>query len=116
MANHRVERVSQEIFREVNDILRLKVKDPRVVGITITDVVLTGDLQQATLYYSSLSTLASEREAEQKGLDKASGIIRKELGSRIRLYKTPEIQFKRDESVDYGNRIDELIRQMNSKN
>lgn len=114
MANYRVERVAQEISREVNDILRSKVKDPRVSGITITDITVTGDLQQATLYYSSLSTLASERTAEQTGLDKATGLIRKELGHRIRLYKTPEIHFKRDESVDYGNRIDELIRQMNA--
>lgn len=115
MANYRVNRVSQEIFREVTDILRKKVKDPRVENITITDVHLTGDLQNATVYYSSLSNLASQRKAEQTGLDKASGLIRKELGSRLNIYKTPQIQFKRDESVDYGNRIEELIRQMNDK-
>lgn len=116
MAKVRVERVAREIFKDINDILRTVVKDPRVEGITITDVQLTGDLQQATLYYSSLSELASERQAEQTGLDKATGIIRKALGQRLSIYKTPEIQFKRDESVDYGNRIDELIRQMNEKN
>lgn len=116
MANYRVERVAQEIFREVNEILHLKVKDPRVQGITITDVNVTGDLQQATLYYSSLSDLVSQRQAEQTGLEKATGIIRKELGKQLRLYKTPELHFKRDESVDYGNRIDELIRQMHTKN
>ncbi|MBS4750026.1 30S ribosome-binding factor RbfA [Granulicatella sp. zg-ZJ] len=115
MANHRVGRVSQEIFREVADILRFKVKDPRVDGITITDVHVTGDLQQATIYYSTLSTLASDRQAEQTGLDKATGLIRRELGQRLSLYKTPELQFKRDESVDYGNRIDALIRQVNEK-
>lgn len=115
MANHRVERVANEIMREVNDILRTVVKDPRVEGITITDVVVTGDLQQATIYYSSLSTLASQKKSEQTGLDKATGIIRREVGKRLTLYKTPEIKFERDTSVDYGNRIDELIRQMNAK-
>lgn len=115
MANFRVDRVKQEIYRDVTEILRTVVKDPRVEGVTITDVTLTGDLQQATVYYSSLSELASQRQAEQTGLDKAKGIVRKELGRRLSMYKTPEITFKRDESVDYGNRIEELIRQMNAK-
>lgn len=115
MANYRAQRVSHEILREVNDILRFTVKDPRVAGITITEVTVTGDLQQATVYYSSLETLASARLAEQTGLDKSTGIIKRELGKRLTLYKTPDIQFKRDESVDYGNKIDELIRQMNAK-
>lgn len=115
MANYRVDRVKQEIFRDVTEILRHVVKDPRVEGITVTDVTLTGDLQHATIYYSSLSELASERQAEQRGLDKASGLVRKELGARLSIYKIPEIVFKRDESVDYGNRIEELIRQMNAK-
>lgn len=115
MGNYRIERVKQEIYRDVTEILRTVVKDPRVEGVTITDVTLTGDLQQATLYYSSLSELASQRQAEQVGLDKATGIVRKELGKRLSMYKTPEITFKRDESVDYGNRIEELIRQVNEK-
>ncbi|AMB98818.1 ribosome-binding factor A [Aerococcus urinaehominis] len=109
MAKYRPERLGQEILREVNDILQKKVRDPRVQGITITDIKVTGDLQQATLYYSSLSELASEREKEQQGLDKAAGLIRSELGSRLQIYKTPELIFERDESVDYGNRIDELL-------
>ena len=64
------------------------------------------------MYYSTLSDLASERQKVQQGLEKATGIIRKELGSRLSVYRTPEIIFKRDESIDYGNRIEELIRKM----
>ena len=108
MANYRDRRVGQEIMREVNDILNKRIRDPRVQGITITDVRVTGDLQQATIYYSLLSDLASEQ-----GLDKAKGLIRKELGQRLTLYKTPELIFERDESVQYGNHIDELIRKLN---
>ena len=55
MANYRDRRVGQEILKEVNDILRKKVRDPRVENVTITDVKVTGDLQQATIYYSILS-------------------------------------------------------------
>ncbi len=112
MAKYRAGRIRQEILREVNDILNKVIKDPRVQDITITDVEVTGDLQQATVYYSSLNELQSEREAIQKGLEKATGLIRKELGSRLTLYRTPELTFKRDSSVDYGNKIDELIRKM----
>lgn len=86
--------VGQEIMREVNDILNKRIRDPRVQGITITDVRVTGDLQQATIYYSLLSDLASEQQKAQQGLDKAKGLIRKELGQRLTLYKTPELILK----------------------
>ncbi|WP_314450406.1 30S ribosome-binding factor RbfA [uncultured Granulicatella sp.] len=110
MANFRVGRVSQEILREVNDILSKKVRDPRVQEITITEVDVTGDLQIATVYYTTLQTLASERQATECGLEKSKGLIRRELGKRLSLYKTPELIFKRDESVDYGNHIEELLK------
>lgn len=112
MSKHRAGRIRQEILREVNDILNKMVKDPRVQNITITDVEVTGDLQQATIYYSSLNDLQSERESIQKGLEKATGLIRKELGSRLTLYRTPELSFERDSSIDYGTKIEELIRKM----
>ncbi|KRN29601.1 ribosome-binding factor A [Lactobacillus selangorensis] len=109
---HRIGRVEQEIQREVNDILLKRVRDPRVEGVTITGVDLTGDLQQATIYYSILSEKASDVEKVQAGLDKAKGLIRHELGQRIRLYKIPELTFEQDKSVRYGERIDQLIDQL----
>lgn len=115
MANYRDRRVGQEILREINDILRKRVRDPRVQGITITDVRVTGDLQQATIYYSLLSDQASDQQKAQEGLDKAKGLIRKELGQRLSLYKTPELLFEQDSSVQYGNHIDELIRKLNEE-
>lgn len=115
MANYRIGRVKQEILREVNDILRKRVKDPRVTDVTITDVEVTGDLQNATIYYTTHSDLASDRTKAQEGLDKAKGLIRKELGGRLTLYKTPELVFKRDESIDYGNKIDQLIQQLHQE-
>jgi len=112
MAKFRAERISQEILRDVNDILRKNVKDPRVEGVTITDVDITGDLQQATIYYTTLSELASEREKAQQGLTKASGLVRSEIGKRLNLYKTPEITFERDRSIEYGSHIDKLLAQL----
>lgn len=115
MANYRVDRVAQEILREVNDIIRNTVRDPRVDGVTITDVELTGDLQQATIYYSTLDTDEETKKETQAGFNKASGLVRKELGNRLTTYHTPEVIFKRDESVEYGNRIDQLLNDLRNQ-
>ena len=109
---YRGERLAQEIQREVDDILLKRVRDPRVQGVTITGVDVTGDPQQATIYYSILSDKASAGEKAQEGLDKATGLIRSELGARLNIFKTPAIKFVRDPSVAYGSRIDELIRKL----
>lgn len=111
--NHRVGRLEQEIQREVNDILLKSIRDPRVEDVTITGVQVTGDLQQATIYYSLLSDLASVNQKAAKGLEAASGLVRKQLGSRLTIYKTPELKFVKDESVQYGNHIDDLLRGLN---
>ena len=106
---HRIGRVETQIQREVDDILLKLVNDPRVDGVTITGVELTGDLQQATVYYSILKDDDKDVAQTQAGLDKASGLIRREVGKRIRLFKVPTITFEQDKSVQYGARIDELL-------
>ncbi|GEK90892.1 30S ribosome-binding factor RbfA [Alkalibacterium kapii] len=112
MPNYRVGRVSQEIQKEVTDILLKRVRDPRVEGVTVTGVDVTGDLQQATVFYSTLSDDEESIKETQTGLIKATGLIKKELGSRLSLYKTPELIFSRDESVAYGSRIDQLLNEI----
>lgn len=115
MAQHfRVGRLSQEIQREVNDILLKRVRDPRVQDVTITGVEVSGDLQHAKIYYSILSDKASAEQKVQAGLDKATSLIRGELGRRLSIYVTPEIKFERDKSVQYGDHIDELLRKLHS--
>ncbi|WP_413627392.1 30S ribosome-binding factor RbfA [Fructilactobacillus vespulae] len=112
MAQYRVGRLQQEIQREVDDILLKRVRDPRVQGVTITGVKATGDLQQATIFYSILSDEEADKENVQKGLDKATGLIRGELGHRLSIYVTPEIHFELDKSIQYGSKIDELINKL----
>ena len=68
-------------------------------------------MQQATIFYSTLSDLASEKQKAQAGLE-ATGLVRRELGQALSLYKVPELQFELDESVQYGNKIDEMIRDL----
>lgn len=115
MVNYRNRRVGQEILKKVNDILRKTVRDPRVTNITITNVYVTGDLQEATVYYTILSDVLSDKKKVQEGLNKASGLIRRELGHNLTIYKTPKLTFKLDESVGYGNHIDELLRYLNKE-
>ncbi|AVH75611.1 30S ribosome-binding factor RbfA [Weissella koreensis] len=113
--NFRVGRLEQEIQRSVNEILLKRIRDPRVQDVTITGVEVTGDLQQATIYYSVLSELASVNQKAADGLTAAMGLIRKEVGATLNIYKTPEIFFKKDDSVVYGNKIDDLIRQLHTE-
>ncbi|MBS4194027.1 30S ribosome-binding factor RbfA [Lederbergia citri] len=107
----RANRVGEQMKKELGEIISRKIKDPRVGFVTVTDVHVTGDLQQATVYISVLGD--EEQKANTlKGLDKAKGFIRTEIGQRIRLRKTPEISFEFDESIGYGNRIESLLKQI----
>jgi ribosome-binding factor A len=97
--------------KELGEIIGRKIKDPRIGFVTVTDVQVTGDLQQAKVFISVLGD-DLQRENTLKGLAKAKGFIRSEIGQRIRLRKTPEITFEFDESIDYGNRIENLLYQI----
>ncbi|HEL2575283.1 TPA: 30S ribosome-binding factor RbfA [Streptococcus suis] len=116
MANHfRTDRVGMEIKREVNEILQKKVRDPRVQGVTITDVQMVGDLSMAKVYYTIMSNLASDNQKAQTGLQKATGTIKRELGRKLTLYKIPDLVFEKDQSIEYGNKIDEMLRALDKK-
>ncbi|MGT2636364.1 30S ribosome-binding factor RbfA [Streptococcus ratti] len=116
MANHRIDRVGMEIKREVNEILQKKVRDPRVQGVTITDVQMLGDLSVAKVYYTVMSELASDRQKAQLGLEKAKGTIKRELGKNLTMYKIPDLTFIKDESIAYGNKIDQMLRDLEKRN
>ena len=109
----RSNRVGEQMKKELSEIIGRKLKDPRIGFVTVTDVAVTGDLQQATVYISVLGD-SKQREDTLKGLEKAKGFMRSEIGQRIRLRKTPELFFEFDESIDYGNRIETLISQIHA--
>ncbi|MGM9928818.1 MAG: 30S ribosome-binding factor RbfA [Bacillus sp. (in: firmicutes)] len=110
----RSNRVGEQMKKELTDIIGRKIKDPRIGFVTVTDVRVTGDLQQATVYVSVLGDEEQKRNT-LTGLAKATGFIRSEIGKRIRLRITPEIAFEWDESIDYGNRIETLISQIHQE-
>lgn len=111
----RIDRVGMEVKREINEILQKKVRDPRVNGVTITDVQMLGDLSVAKVYYTILSNLASDNQKVQKGLTKAKGTIKRELGQKLTMYKIPDLVFIKDESIEYGNKIDQMLRELDKK-
>lgn len=109
MAKIRVSRVGEQIKKEIVDIVRTEVKDPRVGFVTITGVEASGDLQHATVHVSVLGD-DEQRKGSLDALQKASGFIRSEIGRRIRLRRTPELHFKLDTSLDYSTRISSVLR------
>jgi ribosome-binding factor A len=110
----RATRIGEQMKKELSDIIGRKLKDPRIGFVTVTDVRVTGDLQQAKVYITVLGD-EQQRQNTLKGLAKAKGFIRSEIGQRIRLRKTPEIYFEIDESIEYGNRIESLIKQISEE-
>lgn len=104
----RATRVADQIRAEVADILMRKTKDPRLSGVTVTDVELTNDLRLARVYVTIFGDGQQETEACAR-LAKASGFIRSELGRRLHLRYTPELLFHRDLSGPQGDRVLALL-------
>jgi len=105
----RTDRVAEEIKKEVSNIIRDELKDPRVASISsITNVQVTKDFRHAKIYISVLGE-ADEQKATLDALNHAAGFIRKELGRRIKIRYTPEILFVLDTSIAYSIHISKLI-------
>jgi ribosome-binding factor A len=111
MAKIRVNRVGEQIKKEVSDIIRNELKDPRIGFVTVTDVEVSGDLQHARIFVSVLGSEEQRNETLQ-ALERATGFIRSEIGKRIRLRLTPEITFHLDTSMDYSEKIMEKLREI----
>ncbi len=116
---YRQGRLGEEIRKIISDMLLRELKDPRLSGmISISDVEVTRDNSYATCYVTVLD-LSGDEGARQKreqdvldGLNSAKGIMRKKIGRLMKLRRIPELQFRLDKSMDYGRRIDEVIRSL----
>ncbi|REK76551.1 30S ribosome-binding factor RbfA [Paenibacillus paeoniae] len=115
MAKIRVGRVSEQIKKELSQIIQMELKDPRIGFITVTGVETTSDLSQARIYLSVLGS-DEQKEATLKALASATGFLRSELGKRMKLRHTPELLFKFDSSIEYGSRIEALLDDINNGN
>lgn len=106
----RQDRVKEQIMRELAELTRTGLKDPRAGFITINEVDVTRDYSHATVYYTVLDD--STREVTAEALDHARGHLRSELARRIKLFKIPELHFKYDDSLARGMSIASLIEQV----
>src|SRR3989338_5259626 len=97
----RIEKVAQEIKREVGSILQTELSDPRLGFVTVMRVEVTRDLQLAKIYISIMGTDLQKRKA-QDALESAKGLIRHLIGQKLKLRLTTEIIFKLDNSVEYS--------------
>jgi ribosome-binding factor A len=105
----RPQRLGDLLQREVSDLIRLEVRDPRVGMITVTSVDVSPDMSHAKVFFTVL-----EKEKLQdtlQGLRRAAGFLRSQLAQRIKMYTTPELRFEYDESVERGDRLSRLIDQ-----
>jgi len=112
MSYQRVERISEEIKKEISRIIRDEVKDPRIAQMTsITQVEVTRDLRYAKVYVSVLGS-AEQKNDTMEGLNSASGYIRKQLGRQIKIRYIPELQFVLDNSIEYSIEISKKINEI----
>jgi ribosome-binding factor A len=111
--NRRVARVSSLIKREVSQMLLNEIKDDRVGAgmVSITDVDVSGDLQHAKIFVSIYGTEEAKLET-MEGLKSSVGYVRRELGSRMRLRRTPSIVFVEDTSLERGDKMLNLLNQI----
>ncbi|WP_031514430.1 30S ribosome-binding factor RbfA [Desulfofalx alkaliphila] len=109
--SHRTGRLAEEIKREVSSIIQMDMKDPRVGFVSITSVEVSGDLRHANIY---ISVMGNEQQGSDtlKALKKAQGYIRSELGKRIKLRHTPELNFKLDDSISHGVKVMKLLQEV----
>ncbi|MGM9619057.1 MAG: 30S ribosome-binding factor RbfA [Oscillospiraceae bacterium] len=109
MASNRINRINEEVQRELASLLRT-MKDPRLQGglVSITRVDTTGDLRYARVYISVLDK-QTEKDV-MRALRSAAGYLRREIGRSLQLRYTPELQFIADDSIAYGAHILEVLR------
>ena len=107
MSRGRPRKVADLIQRELAELIRLQVRDPRVGMITITSVDVSPDLSHAKVFFTLLDKKLLEETT--RGLQRSAGFLRSQLAHRMKMYTTPELRFAYDESVERGDHLSRLI-------
>ena len=108
MVTKRLARLNEQLKREVSELVRRKVRDPRVGPVTITGVEVAGDLGSARVYVRSQNPI-DELNESLAGLEAAAPFLRRELGQSLHLRRIPELRFQQDHSLDQARRIEEIL-------
>lgn len=113
MNNNKIERLNHTFAKEISMILELEVKDKNIRFVTITGCKITNDLSYAKVYFTVLEE--QNKEETLKALKKAAPFIRSKLAEKQNIRHTPELIFVYDDSIAYGKRIEEKIKQIKSE-
>lgn len=108
----RLGRINEELRKEISNIITFELKDPNITGlISVTKVKITPDLKYAKVYVSILNAKSNEKTLQ--GLKDSSGFIRTQIAKTINLRITPQLVFEIDDSIEYGMKIDSIIKELN---
>ena len=102
-------KIADHIRKTVSEVVRAKVRDPRVSTVTITDVEITYDISIAKIFYSVYPWSENHLKEANAGLRSAKKFIRMQLSKELTCYRIPDLTFKLDTSLDHGDRINELL-------
>ncbi len=109
--NNRMGRIDEELKKELSQIISYELKNPDATGmISVTRVKTTPDLKYAKVYISMLNSNSKEKTIE--ALKKSSGYMRSQLAKRVNLRITPELVFEEDDSMEYGMKIDSILKDL----
>ena len=111
MSSYRPERVGEQIHKEIAHLMMHGIKDPRVTPVVITGVKVSRDLSMARVYFT-VPDEAEERKEAERGLKSVAPYVRRQLGQLMRMRFIPELRFEYDRSVNYGHKIEGLLRQV----
>ena len=109
----KIDRISSLMIKELSYILADEVKDQTLKFVTITDCHVTNDLSYAKVYYTILDE--NKKEDSLKAFKNAKGFIRKELSERMDIRHIPELEFVYDDSIEYGKKIEEKIKEIHNE-
>lgn len=109
----KIDRISSQMEKEISYILASEVKNKDLSFVTITECRVTNDLSYARVYYTCLNDY--KREEIKKEMNKASGFIRHELTDRMDIRHIPELEFIYDESIEYGKKIEDKLKEINNE-
>ncbi len=108
----RKDRVASELKKAISYIIEFEVDDDRIKEVTLTDLLLTEDLRHAKVFVSMELIAEDKRKETMDALIKAKGFIRKNLSSKVRIRYMPTLSFHYDDSIDYGFKVDNILREI----
>ena len=113
MSSIKIKRIASQIAKEVSNILSLESRDYNFKTVTITGADVSSDLSYAKVYFTLIND--EDKDKVLKELNEAAGFIRKELAERIEVRHTPKISFVYDKSIEYGNNIEKIIKDLHEE-